>query len=148
MHKRHQHLSIPMEIVRTVVAISETGSLSKAGERLGLSQPAISSQIRRLQNLVGGALFFENGEWNDNHGVRQACSAPGAKNPGSQRSAIAARRSGAISIICKRGERVLDAGDGIISHPRKLNNYFGPVGGAAPETMHQNDRRFCHFNIP
>jgi DNA-binding transcriptional LysR family regulator len=57
MHKRHQHLNIPMEIVRTVVAIAETGSLSKAGERLGLSQPAVSSQINRLQSLVGGALF-------------------------------------------------------------------------------------------
>jgi DNA-binding transcriptional LysR family regulator len=59
MHRRHQHLNIPMEIVRTVVAISETGSLSKAGERLGLSQPAISSQINRLQSLVGGALFLK-----------------------------------------------------------------------------------------
>ena len=57
MHRRHQHLNIPIEIVRTVVAISETGSLSKAGDRLGLSQPAISSQIKRLQSLVGGALF-------------------------------------------------------------------------------------------
>ena len=58
MHRRrHQHLNVPIEIVRTVVAISETGSLSKAGERLGISQPAISSQIKRLQSLVGGALF-------------------------------------------------------------------------------------------
>src|ERR1700709_569612 len=57
MRRQQQHLNIPMEIVRTVVAISETGSLSKAGDRLGLSQPAISSQIKRLQNLVGGALF-------------------------------------------------------------------------------------------
>jgi DNA-binding transcriptional LysR family regulator len=57
MHRRHQHLNIPIEIVRTVVAISETGSLSKAGDRLGLSQPAVSSQIKRLQSLVGGALF-------------------------------------------------------------------------------------------
>jgi len=57
MHSRQQHLNIPMEIVRTVVAISETGSLSKAAERLGLSQPAVSSQINRLQSLVGGALF-------------------------------------------------------------------------------------------
>src|ERR1700759_3880904 len=57
MHRRHQNLNIPIEIVRTVVAISETGSLSKAGERLGLSQPAVSSQINRLQSLVGGALF-------------------------------------------------------------------------------------------
>jgi DNA-binding transcriptional LysR family regulator len=59
MHRRHQHLNIPIEIVRTVVAISETGSLSKAGDRLGLSQPAISSQIKRLQSLVGGALFHK-----------------------------------------------------------------------------------------
>jgi DNA-binding transcriptional LysR family regulator len=59
MHRRHQHLNIPIEIVRTVVAISETGSLSKAAERLGLSQPAISSQVKRLQSLVGGSLFLK-----------------------------------------------------------------------------------------
>jgi DNA-binding transcriptional LysR family regulator len=52
-------MNIPIEIVRTVIAISETGSLSKAGERLGLSQPAISSQVRRLQSLVGGSLFVK-----------------------------------------------------------------------------------------
>lgn len=57
MHRRHQHLNIPIEIVRTVVAISETGSLSKAAERLGLSQPAVSSQMKRIQNMVGGSLF-------------------------------------------------------------------------------------------
>jgi DNA-binding transcriptional LysR family regulator len=59
MHRRHQHLNIPIEIVRTVIAISETGSLSKAADRLGLSQPAISSQVKRLQSLVGGALFVK-----------------------------------------------------------------------------------------
>lgn len=59
MHRRHQHLNIPIEIVRTVVAISETGSLSKAAERLGLSQPAVSSQIKRLQSLIGGSLFLK-----------------------------------------------------------------------------------------
>ncbi|WP_407150866.1 LysR family transcriptional regulator [Bradyrhizobium sp. ORS 86] len=57
MHRPRQYLNIPTEIIRTVVAIAETGSLSKAGERLGLSQPAVSSQVKRLQNLVGGALF-------------------------------------------------------------------------------------------
>jgi DNA-binding transcriptional LysR family regulator len=59
MQRRHQNLNIPIEIVRTVVAISETGSLSKAGERLGLSQPAVSSQVNRLQSLVGGSLFVK-----------------------------------------------------------------------------------------
>jgi DNA-binding transcriptional LysR family regulator len=57
MHRRYQPLNIPIEIVRTVVAISETGSLTKAAERLGLSQPAVSSQIKRIQGMVGGALF-------------------------------------------------------------------------------------------
>ena len=57
MHRRYQPLNIPIEIVRTVVAISETGSLTKAAEKLGLSQPAVSSQIKRIQSMVGGALF-------------------------------------------------------------------------------------------
>jgi len=57
MHRRYQPLNIPIEIVRTVVAISETGSLTKAADRLGLSQPAVSSQIKRIQAMVGGALF-------------------------------------------------------------------------------------------
>ncbi len=52
-------MHIPIEIIRTVVAISETGSLSKAGERLGLSQPAISSQVKRLQSMIGGSLFVK-----------------------------------------------------------------------------------------
>jgi DNA-binding transcriptional LysR family regulator len=33
--------------------------LSKAGERLGLSQPAISSQVKRLQGMIGGSLFVK-----------------------------------------------------------------------------------------
>jgi DNA-binding transcriptional LysR family regulator len=57
MHRRYQPLNIPIEIVRTIVAISETGSFTKAAERLGLSQPAVSSQIKRIQAMVGGALF-------------------------------------------------------------------------------------------
>jgi hypothetical protein len=57
MHRRHEHLNVPIEIVRTVVAISETGSLSRAGERLGLSQPAVSAQMKRIQTLLGGEIF-------------------------------------------------------------------------------------------
>ena len=57
MHHRHHYSNIPTEIVRSVVVIAETGSFSKAAERLGLSQPAISAQIKRLQLLVGGTIF-------------------------------------------------------------------------------------------
>jgi DNA-binding transcriptional LysR family regulator len=57
MQRRHQHLNIPVEFVRTVVAISETGSFTKAASLLGLSQPAVSSQMKRIEHIVGGALF-------------------------------------------------------------------------------------------
>jgi DNA-binding transcriptional LysR family regulator len=61
MHRRYQYINIPTEIVRTVVAISELGSFSKAGAKLGLSQPAISAQMKRLQILVGGDIFEKSG---------------------------------------------------------------------------------------
>jgi DNA-binding transcriptional LysR family regulator len=57
MHRRHQHINIPTEIIRTVVSIAETGSFSKAGEKLRLGQPAVSAQVKRLQLLVGGPVF-------------------------------------------------------------------------------------------
>jgi DNA-binding transcriptional LysR family regulator len=56
MHKGHLP-HIPTEIMRTVVVINETGSLTKAAERMGLSQPAITAQIKRLQSLIGGEIF-------------------------------------------------------------------------------------------
>jgi DNA-binding transcriptional LysR family regulator len=57
LHKRHQNINIPIEIMRTIVAISETGSLSRAGDSLGLSQPAVSSQVKRIETIIGGSLF-------------------------------------------------------------------------------------------
>jgi DNA-binding transcriptional LysR family regulator len=57
LHRRHQNINIPIEIMRTIVAISETGSLSRAGDRLGLSQPAVSSQVKRIETIIGGSLF-------------------------------------------------------------------------------------------
>jgi DNA-binding transcriptional LysR family regulator len=59
-HMRRQYLNIPSEIIRTLVAISELGSISKAADRLGLSQPAISAQMKRLQSMIGGAVFVRS----------------------------------------------------------------------------------------
>ena len=47
MHRRYQEINIPIEVIRTVVEIAETGSYTRAGERLLLSQPAISAQIKK-----------------------------------------------------------------------------------------------------
>ena len=43
--------------MRSVVTISDTGSISKAAQVLGISQPAISSQIKRIEHVVGGSIF-------------------------------------------------------------------------------------------
>lgn len=47
--------------LRTFVAIADGGTFAAAAERVGLSVPAVSHQIRRLENLVGGALFRREG---------------------------------------------------------------------------------------
>jgi DNA-binding transcriptional LysR family regulator len=40
-------------LLRSFVAIADAGSLTRAGERLRLSQPAVSLQIKRLEALLG-----------------------------------------------------------------------------------------------
>jgi len=57
MHRRYEHVNIPIEIIRTFVCVVENGSFSKAGNILGLSQPAITAQMKRLQMIVGAAVF-------------------------------------------------------------------------------------------
>lgn len=48
---------IPSELLRTFLIIERTGSYTDAAELLGLTQPAVSSHMKRLQQLVGGELF-------------------------------------------------------------------------------------------
>jgi DNA-binding transcriptional LysR family regulator len=57
MHERYRNTNIPIELLRTLVAIAETKSFTKTAAKLELSQPAISAQVRRLQAIVGGSLF-------------------------------------------------------------------------------------------
>jgi DNA-binding transcriptional LysR family regulator len=58
MHPRRAQ-NIPIATLRAFVAISQFGSFSKAAEELGVTQPAISAQIKRLQRIVGGDLFVK-----------------------------------------------------------------------------------------
>lgn len=60
MHGRQRFSSVPTEILRSVVSIDETGSISKAARALGISQPAISAQMKRIEDLVGGAIFTKS----------------------------------------------------------------------------------------
>ena len=49
--------NIPTDLLRTLVAVVDLRSFTKAAASLGLTQPAVSAQIKRLQFLLGGEVF-------------------------------------------------------------------------------------------
>lgn len=49
---------IEIRHLRTLVAVAETGNLSKAGKRMHLSQPALSHQMRALEDYLQCELFI------------------------------------------------------------------------------------------
>jgi DNA-binding transcriptional LysR family regulator len=53
---------IDLNLVRTFVAIYETGSVSGAAERLHVSQPSVSYALARLRDLLGEPLFARHRE--------------------------------------------------------------------------------------
>ncbi|MFF6994744.1 LysR family transcriptional regulator [Streptomyces sp. NPDC008313] len=50
-------MELQLRHLRQLCVIADTGSLNKAATILGLPQPALSRQIRRLEDLFGGTLF-------------------------------------------------------------------------------------------
>jgi len=53
-----QHMTnIPTDLLRTLVAVVDLRSFTKAAVSLGITQPAVSAQIKRLQGMLGGELF-------------------------------------------------------------------------------------------
>lgn len=57
MHRRHEGRNIPIELLRTAVAIADLGSYTRAARELGLSQPSVSSHVKRLHRIVAGEIF-------------------------------------------------------------------------------------------
>lgn len=53
--------NLDMDVLRTFVTGFELGSFAKAAERLGRSQSAISTQLRKLEDQVGQALVQKSG---------------------------------------------------------------------------------------
>jgi DNA-binding transcriptional LysR family regulator len=49
--------NIPTELLRTFVAVVDLRGFTKAAQALGCTQPAVSAQIKRLQNLLGSELL-------------------------------------------------------------------------------------------
>lgn len=53
--------NLPMDILRTFTTIHDLGGFTPAGELLGRSQPAVSLQIKRLEEMLNVQLFDRNG---------------------------------------------------------------------------------------
>jgi DNA-binding transcriptional LysR family regulator len=49
--------NVPTELLRTLVTVVDLRSFTKAAHALGMTQPAVSAQIKRLQVLLGGELL-------------------------------------------------------------------------------------------
>ncbi|QEV20357.1 LysR family transcriptional regulator [Streptomyces alboniger] len=58
-------MDLELRHLKTIRAIADAGSLTKAATALGLAQPALSAQLKRIERVLGGELF-ERGR----HGVR------------------------------------------------------------------------------
>jgi DNA-binding transcriptional LysR family regulator len=46
-------LNIPTDLLRTLIAVVDLRSFTKAAQSLGVTQPAVSAQVKRLQYLLG-----------------------------------------------------------------------------------------------
>jgi DNA-binding transcriptional LysR family regulator len=49
--------NIPTDLLRTLVAVVDLRSFTKAAQSLSITQPAVSAQIKRLQGLLGSDLL-------------------------------------------------------------------------------------------
>jgi DNA-binding transcriptional LysR family regulator len=49
--------NIPTDLLRTFIAICELGSFTKAAHLFGLTQPAVSAHMRRLESIIGADLI-------------------------------------------------------------------------------------------
>jgi DNA-binding transcriptional LysR family regulator len=58
MHKVNKKYDL--NLLRVFQAITETGSISRAANRLALSQPAVSHALNRLREQLGDPLFLRN----------------------------------------------------------------------------------------
>ncbi|MGV9302885.1 LysR family transcriptional regulator [Nonomuraea sp. NPDC004354] len=50
-------MDLELRHLKIVRAVAESGSVSKAATRLGVAQPALTAQLKRIERALGGALF-------------------------------------------------------------------------------------------
>jgi DNA-binding transcriptional LysR family regulator len=53
-------VDLELRHLRMICAIAEAGSVTKAAAALGLAQPALTTQLKRIERAVGGPLFLRD----------------------------------------------------------------------------------------
>jgi molybdate transport repressor ModE-like protein len=53
-------MELEVRHLRVLCAIADTGSLHRAARELGLAQPSLSAQLRRIEHLLGAPLFVRS----------------------------------------------------------------------------------------
>ena len=71
-------ISLDIRMLRSLISVVDTGSITETARRLGRTQPAISLQIQRLEDITGKVLFQHEGRrmaltpgWRHGAGLRQ-----------------------------------------------------------------------------
>jgi DNA-binding transcriptional LysR family regulator len=54
-------ISLDIRMLRSLISVVDTGSITETARRLGRTQPAISLQIQRLEDITGKVLFHHEG---------------------------------------------------------------------------------------
>ena len=66
--------NIPTDLLRTLVAVVDLRSFTKAAQSLGVTQPAVSAQIKRLQFLLGYELLDKSAPGRESDAARARSS--------------------------------------------------------------------------
>ena len=94
--------ALDLNLLRVFDAMMLEGSTVAAGERIGLSQPAVSSALGRLRHVTGDALFVRDGN-------RMVPTARALELGGSVRAARSSRRRGGSAVAANACFRTLSS---------------------------------------
>lgn len=73
--------SIPTDLLRAFVTVIDLRGFTRAGEQLGRTQPAISLQMKKLQELLGVSLFAKEGGAQPTEQGERCCHGNGLLGP-------------------------------------------------------------------
>ena len=59
--RRTDHLDLDGHLLQLLVAVHEEGSITRAAQRLGVTQSAVSHLLDKLRGIVGDPLFVKSG---------------------------------------------------------------------------------------